>query len=150
METPKQPRQIEKRPSKKSQEASSRDFVRKHIDAVIAGTHDYLNDEVPANYDAVFQEGAEPYFLNIWNRKKGSGLGYVVFHDFLIRVGSGKTFSSTDFTEDGEKLFQKAARDGLIRQLSGPSGITRASHWKVIGDPKSHLETLRDALQKSS
>ena len=117
------------------------------IDAILERRHNYLDNGCPANYDADFQEGQEPYFLNIWNREPGSGLGYVVFHDFLIYVGQNENFFSTNFTPAGNKLFTKAVEDGLIQQLHAPQGLANTSCWKVVGDPRANLEKIKTQLQ---
>jgi hypothetical protein len=96
-----------------------------------------------ANYDADFS-GDEPCFINIWNKQKGYGFGYIVFNDFLRRVGVGKTFLSTDFTQDGLDLFQKSINDGLIKKVSEPFGLHRLIRWEVVGDPVKNLEKIRD------
>lgn len=96
-----------------------------------------------ADYDADFS-GEEPYFINIWNKRKGYGFGYIVFHDFLRRVGIGETFLSTDFTQEGLNLFEKAIDDGLVERVSGQFGVQRLTRWKVISDPERNLKKIRD------
>ena len=120
------------------------DLFRSQIEEIIAGTHNYLDDEKLANYDTIFREGQEPYFINIWNRKEGSGLGYIVFHNFLLKVGQDNTFSSTNFTDDGKKLFQKAIDDGLIKQTSEKPDVGGITRWKVIGDSINNLDKIKN------
>lgn len=113
------------------------------IQDVIDGAYSLFDVETMANYDADFS-GEEPYFINIWNKQSGYGFGYIVFHDFLRRVGVQKTFLSTDFTKEGSDLFQRAVSDGLIENVSEPFGLRRLTRWKVIGDPVKNLERMRD------
>ena len=113
------------------------------IQDLLDGTFRLFDTETMADYDADFS-GAEPYIINIWNKQPGSGFGYLVFHDFLRRVGLNKTFVSSDFTEPGDKLFQKAVTDGLIKKISEPFGLQRMTRWQVVGDPAQNLKRLRD------
>lgn len=39
------------------------DLFRSQIEEIIVGTYNYLDDEKKANYDAIFREGQEPYFI---------------------------------------------------------------------------------------
>lgn len=113
------------------------------IQDVIDNKYSLFDPESMANYDADFS-GDEPYFINIWSKQKGYGFGYIVFHDFLRRVGTGKTFLSTDLTEDGSNLFQKAVNNGLIKKVSEPFGLQRLTRWKVVSDPIKNLEKIKD------
>ncbi len=126
-----------------NQETISAERKRAIIQDVIDNTFTLFDADTMANYDADFS-GAEPYFINIWNKQTGHGFGYIVFHDFLRRVGKEKTFLSTDFTTEGAKLFKKAVDDGLVEKVSEPFGLKRLTRWKVIGDPIQHLEKIRD------
>ncbi|MCD6109217.1 hypothetical protein J7J83_00420 [bacterium] len=119
------------------------DQIESIVQDVIDGNYKLFDVETMANYDADFS-GDEPYFINIWNKQKGYGFGYIIFHDFLRRVGTGKTFLSTDFTEDGANLFQKAVNDGLIKKVSEPFGLQRLTRWKVVSDPIKNLEKIKD------
>ena len=114
------------------------------IGDILAGKHNFEDNSKLANYHAIFEENKEPYLINIWSLN--NGLGYVIFHDFLIKVGQGHIFSSTDFEPAGEKLFQKAINDGLIEQFSEKSGMSNITRWKVIGDPKENLKRLKEEL----
>lgn len=116
------------------------------IQDVIDGKFDIFNVKTMADYDADFR-GEEPYFINIWNKEEGFGFGYIVFHDFLRRVGVGKTFTSTNFTEGGTILFQKAVTDGLIEKTSEKSGLQQFTRWKVIGDPITHLTKMKESIK---
>jgi hypothetical protein len=133
-------------PSPTTEKVFNPELFRKKINQVLAGEHNWQDDDEPANYDALFMDGKEPFFNNIWNKKRGLGLGYIIFHDFLKRVGEGNTFSSTDMTSDGEKLFQKAVKAGLIEQVSERAGLHRVTRWKVVGNPISNLEKIRNDL----
>ena len=84
-------------------EKISPDKIKLIVQDVIDGKYELFDVETMANYDADFS-GEEPHFINIWNKQKGYGFGYIVFHDFLGRVGVGKTFLSTDFTQEGSNL----------------------------------------------
>jgi hypothetical protein len=114
------------------------------IDNILAGKHDSENDNDLANYRATFLKGEEPLFVNIWSVKRGHQLGYIVLHDFLMKVGKGNIFSSTDFEPDGVKLFEKAAANGLIKQISEKSGLNNITRWKIVGDPRANLEKLKN------
>lgn len=119
--------------------------MRAIIQDVIDNKYNVFDVNTMANYDADFS-GPEPWFINIWNKQPGYGFGYIVFHDFLRRVGSGKTFLATDFTEGkggGQELFQKAINDGLIKKISEPFGLHRLTRWVVVGDPLQNLERMR-------
>jgi hypothetical protein len=120
------------------------DNMKAIIQDVIDNKYLLFDPETMANYSADFS-GPEPLFINIHNEIKGSGFGYIIFHDFLRRVGTGKIFFATDFTAPGSKLFQKAIDDGLIEKVSEASGLHRLTKWKVIGDPVKNLEKIRDA-----
>lgn len=122
----------------------SREQMIEIIQDVIDGKFSLFNVETMADYDADFS-GESPLFINIWRKKEGYGFGYIVFHDFLRRVGVQKTFLSTDFTEEGTNLFQKAVDDGLIEKISEPFGLQRLTRWKVVGDPVKNLERIRDS-----
>lgn len=124
-------------------EKISPDQIKLIIQDVIDEKYELFDVETMANYDADFS-GDEPYFINIWNKQKGCGFGYIVFHDFLRRVGIGKTFLSTNFTQEGSNLFQKAANDGLIQKISKPYGLQRLTRWKVVNDPAENLERIRN------
>jgi hypothetical protein len=126
-----------------SPEKISPEQIKAIVQDVIDGTYSLFDVETMANYDADFS-GDEPYFINIWNKQKGYGFGYIVFHDFLRRVGRGKTFLSTDFTQEGSNLFQKAVNDGLIKKISEPFGLERLTRWEVVSDPTKNLEIIRD------
>jgi len=95
-----------------------------------------------ADYSADFN-GSEPFFLNIWSKVPNYGFGFIVFHDFLRRVGFNKTFISTDFTPAGIKLFKKAQEAGLIEQVEVPANLGRYTRWKVVNDPNVSLESLK-------
>jgi hypothetical protein len=110
---------------------------------ILSGRHDTENLRKLANYDADFRTKEEPIFINIWSTKKGYNLGYIVFHDFLIKIGQNKTFSSTDFEPAGIKMFKKAQEAGLIKQISKPEGVSNITRWEIIGDPKKNLEKLQ-------
>lgn len=113
------------------------------VQDVIDSKYELFDVKTMANYDADFS-GDEPCFINIWNKQKGYGFGYIVFHDFLRRVGVGETFLSTDFTIDGSNLFQKAVNDGLIKKVSEPFGLQRLTRWEVVSDPVKNLEKIKD------
>jgi len=120
--------------------------MRSILQDVIDGSFNIFDIESMANYDAEFS-GEEPYFINIWNKQEGFGFGYIVFHDFLRRVGIEKTFTSTNFTDAGRALFQKATTDGLIEKVSEPSGLQMITRWKVVGDPTAHLIQMKDLVK---
>jgi len=131
-------------PSPKKEMANS-EKMKDVIQDVIDGTFFLFNTETMADYDADFRE-EEPYFIHIWNKERGKGFGYLVFHDFLRRVGVEKTFVSTDFTGDGRKLFEKAVQDGLITKEPHFVSLQRLTRWKVVGDPVEHLRRMKDSL----
>lgn len=114
---------------------------RELIQDVLDGAFQKFDVHTMADYDAVFSDD-EPYFINIWTHQAGKGYGYIVFHDFLRRVGVDHTFVSSDFTEPGNKLFDKAQQDGLIVKVDGPFGLQRYTRWKVVSDPTEHLKEL--------
>ena len=118
--------------------------MQKIVQDVIDDKYNLFDAETMANYDADFS-GPEPFFINIWAKQKGHGFGYIVFHDFLRKVGDGKTFLSTDFTEDGAKLFARAQGDKLIEKVSDQMGLQRLTRWKVVGDPVKHLEEIKNS-----
>ena len=124
-------------------EKISTEQMKDIIQDVIDNAYSLFDVETMANYDADFS-GEEPYFINIWAKQGGYGFGYIVFHDFLRRVGIQKTFLSTDFTQEGSNLFQKAVKDGLIEKVSEPFGLQRLTRWKVVDDPVKNLEKIRD------
>jgi len=124
-------------------------LISKKIEEVLGSTHDYLDDSEGVNYDAIFTQDQEPFFNNIWNRSRSAGLGYIVFHDFLIKVSEGSVFSATDMTPEGQKLFQKAVSDGLIEQVPDSTGFHRATRWKVVSDPRLNLEKIRSGLSET-
>jgi hypothetical protein len=126
-----------------SPEKISKEQLKAIIQDVIDGTYSLFDVETMANYDADFS-GEEPFFVNIWSKQKGYGFGYIIFHDFLRRVGVERTFLSTDFTQEGSNLFQKAVNDGLIKKIAEPFGLQRLTRWKVISDPVKNLEKTRD------
>ncbi len=117
------------------------------IQDVIDDKYELFDAETMANYDADFS-GEEPFFINIWSKQAGKNFGYIVFHDFLRRVGEGKTFSSTDFTEAGSRLFQKAVDDGLIKKISEGSGLHRSTRWEVVDNPIKNLEKIKDKFNE--
>ncbi len=119
--------------------------LRNIIQDVIAGTFALFDADTMANYDADFS-GNEPFFINIWNKQSGYSFGYIVFHDFLRRVGKQKTFLSSDFTEAGGKLFKQAVDDGLIVKVSEPLGLLRQTRWQVVGDPVENLSKIKNKL----
>lgn len=133
----------EKFKSPQASEKISPDQIKSIVQDVIDERYEIFDVETMANYDADFS-GDEPYFINIWNKQKGYGFGYIVFHDFLRRVGIEKTFLSTDFTQEGSNLFQKAVNEGLIKKVSEAFGLQRLTRWKVTGDPVKNLERIRD------
>lgn len=119
---------------------------QKHIDlinGILDGSYNGFNSQ-EANYDAEFTNGQMPYFLMIHSSVKG--LGYILFHDFLNRVGSGNEFISTDFTSSGKSLFDKATKDGLIQNLGVEQAIGNITKWKVVGDPMYHLKSMLPQL----
>lgn len=116
------------------------------IQDVIDDKYELFDPEKMANYSADFS-GDDPLFINIKSYMKGYGFGYIIFHDFLRRVGFNKNFFSTDFTDDGEKLFQKAVNDQLIEKVSEASGLHRLTKWKVIGDPIKNLEKIKSEIK---
>ena len=122
----------------------SSEKMRAIIQDVIDDKFEVFDVETMASYDAIFSEESEPYFLNIWTIKAGYGFGYIVFHNFLRRVGIGNTFIATDFTDSGKRLFQKAVNDGLIQQVSEQFGVARNTRWQVVGDPIENLVKIRD------
>ncbi len=127
--------------------AFSKDEMKNILQDVIDNKFEVFDSEKMADYDADFS-GGEPFFINIRSKQSGFGFGYIVFHDFLRRVGEGKTFISTDFTDAGKNLFQKAVRDGLIEKQSEPFGLNRLTRWKVTNDPVKNLEKMKDFLSK--
>ena len=133
------------KPDQLNTNSFDKEKMKSILQDVIDGKFDLFNVETMANYDAEFS-GEEPYFINIWNKQKDHGFGYVVFHDFLHRVGIGKTFNSTNFTDDGKKLFDKAVSDGLIEKMSEPFGLQNLTKWKVVGDSIAHLKKIKDLL----
>ena len=133
--------------NKLTNEKPGQEMLKRKVLEVLNGEHDWLNDKEPANYDAIFQDGAEPVFLNIWNRGGERGQGYIVFHDFLLHTGAGNTFLSTEFTGPGGKMFDKAFQDGLIELVERNSGSTPyTTRWRIIGDPKANLEKMASNL----
>lgn len=110
----------------------------------IRALHDDYDIEL-ADYDADFS-GKIPFFINIWSKESGCGYGFNVFLHFLQRVGKENEFNSTDFTESGNALFQKAIKEGLIAQVSGPSGLQRLTRWKVIQDPREYRKEKLNVL----
>lgn len=124
-------------------EVVSKEKLPAIIQDVIDGTFRVFDVKTMANYDADFSSD-EPCILNIWSEQQGHGFGYIVFHDFLRRVGAEKTFLATDMTNDGARLVQKAEQDGIIQKVSEPFGLLRLTRWKVIGDPIKNLEKIRD------
>lgn len=117
------------------------EYKKRKIQQILDWKHNYLDNTEPANYDAIFWEGTN-HFLNIWNKIEKTGIGYIVFHDFLIKVAkNGGVFSSTRFTNAGERLFQRAIDDGLIEKDVGLSSHD-VSVWKVIGDPAGNLRII--------
>ncbi len=123
----------------------SREQMKNIIQDIIDAKYAIFNVKTMANYDAQFGDH-EPLFLNIWNIQKGYRFGYLVFHDFLRRVGVGKTFLSTDFTAEGAALFEKAVADGLIKKTSEAIGIQRLTRWEVISDPVENLERIKNEI----
>ncbi len=123
-----------------------KDKMKSIFQDVIDGEFNVFDSEKMANYDADFS-GDEPYIINIWSKQKGFSFGYIVFHDFLNRVGLDKTFVSTNFTDEGSKLFDKAVSDGLIEKISEPFGLQQLTRWKVIGDPINHLKQMKDLIK---
>jgi hypothetical protein len=121
------------------------DQMRAIIQDIIDAKYTLFNVNSMANYDAQFGDH-EPMFLNIWNIQKGYQFGYLVFHDFLRRVGIGKTFLSTDFTPEGAALFEKAVADGLIKKTSEAFGIQRLTRWELIEDPIKNLERIKNKI----
>lgn len=117
------------------------------IEDVIEGKFEKFDPASVADYDADFS-GSEPYFINIWSKRKG--MGYVVFHDFLRRVGIGNSFVASDFTGPGLHLFEKASAAGAIRQVSEKSGFDRRTRWEVLGDPISNLEKILQAQPRQA
>jgi len=103
---------------------------------------------VLAWYDAEFPNNPNlmPRSLNRGTDFPGNNYGYVLFHDFLSRVGVGNEFLSTDLTEGGENLYQKAIDDGLIEKISDPQGIDRYYKWRVIADPIENLQRKMNQL----
>lgn len=125
--------------------ASVIEFKKRKIQQILDWKHNYLDDTEPANYDAIFRDGTS-HFLNIWNKIEKTGIGYIVFHDFLIKVAkNGGVFSSTRFTDAGERLFRRAIDDGLIEKDVGLSSHDM-SVWKVIGDPAENLRIIERTL----
>lgn len=116
------------------------------IDDILKGKHDTESNKKLANYEAIFEQDKEPLFVNIWSIKKGYRLGYIVFHDFLLRVGKNKTFSSTDFEKAGIEMFKKAENEGLIKKISEKTGIGNITRWQVIKEPKESLENLKNTF----
>lgn len=135
---------MESEPTIDDTEVISADNMKDIIQDVIDDKFEIFDVETMASYDAIFSEGHEPYFLNIWIVKPGYGFGYIVLHNFLRRVGIGNTFVTTDFTPPGKRLFQKAINDGLIQQVSEQFGPQRLTKWEVFGDPVENLEQIRD------
>lgn len=128
-----------------SQELFTPEHVKLILDDVISGEFGVFNCESMADYSADFQHG-EPIFLNIWTHISGYGFGYIVFHDFLRRVGKNNTFLSTDLTDAGMILFKKAQDHGLIQKIEIAPNIGRYSRWKVIGDINQNLIRMKDQL----
>lgn len=120
----------------------SKERLNAIIQDVIEGKFEIFDIESMADFDADFR-GQEPLFINIWSLRKGHGFGYLIFHEFLRRVGEKKTFISTDFTPDGAHCFERAVKDGLIQKISEPFGLHRLTRWMVVGDPIQHLHTLK-------
>lgn len=125
--------------------AEQKEFLKRVIQDVIAEKFEIFNVDTMANYDADFS-GETPFFINIIAKQKGFGYGHIVFHDFLRRVGLGKTFLSTDFTDDGKRLFTRCERDGLIKKIEDPKGINRLSKWEVTQDPNENLRKMIESL----
>lgn len=129
--------------SSQSPEKIKPEQMRLIIQDVINGTFELFNVDTMANYDADFS-GDEPLFIKIEAKQKGQSFGYLVFHDFLRRVGRDNTFVTTDLTNDGKRLFEKTVSDGLLEKVSEPFGLHRLTKWKIIGDPIKNLEKIRD------
>ena len=62
------------------------------------------------------------------------------FSLFIADVCVGDRFISTDFTDEGRAMFEKATRDELIKQIEPPSGLLRTSVWEVTYDPVKDLQ----------
>jgi hypothetical protein len=126
-------------------EEISAERMKAIVQDVIDDKYLLFDAKTMADYDADFS-GAEPLFINIWNKQPGHEFGYLVFHDFLRRVGMQKTFLITDFTDQGRELFKKAVADGLIEKISKPFGLHNLTQWMIIGDPTKNLEKIRDKI----
>jgi|GEM_PF-1276818 len=137
----------EKFKSLQSAEEFNPDQIKNIIQDVIDEEYLLFDVERMADYDADFS-GKEPYFINIWSKQKGYNFGYIVFHDFLRRVGEQNTFLSTDFTQGGSKLFQKAVEDNLIEKVSDSFGLQRLTRWRVINDPVKNLEKIKKEVDE--
>ncbi len=127
------------------EEEISPEQIRAIIQDVIDGAYKLFDVKTMADYDAEFS-GEEPLFINIWNKKEGHNFGYIVFHDFLRKVGQDNTFLSTDLTSPGKKLFEKAIQDSLIEKMTENIGLHRMTRYKVINDPNKNLEKIKNQI----
>lgn len=120
------------------------------IQDVIDDEFETFDIETMANYFADFYDNPEylPSFLNIVSYTPGFGFGYIVFHDFLRRVGFGNTFSSTAMTDEGRHLFEKAQRDGLIEYEKKDEGIVDRTIWRVTSNPITNLERIKEQIKE--
>ncbi len=104
------------------------------------------NGRWTAHYQALFWPDEPPFIMSIWSNVSGHNLGYVLFHDFLMRVGAGNCFYASPTTEKGEHLLRKAIADNLIRKEADPQKKwEHATYWRVMRDP---VEKLRLKLER--
>ena len=75
--------------------------------------------------------GDVPLLLNIKNDTGVKGAGYNTFIQFIKSVGNGNSFRSTDMTESGKRMFNRAVKEGFIEQIAGPKGLHRLTEWKA-------------------
>ena len=87
--------------------------------------------------------GKFPVFMGASSAYSSNKTAYIYFIVFLGKVGKGNIFSSLDFSPATMELFQRAMKDGLIKEIVNGS---RASTWAVFKDPMLVLQEKVDRL----